>query len=42
MPNSDLKEIFRYIEREKLLETVWNGQIKEFIENYEKVKNKNY
>jgi hypothetical protein len=42
MPNSDLKEIFRYIDREELLETVWNGQIKEFIENYEKINNKNY
>jgi hypothetical protein len=33
--NDDLIEIFRDADRDKLLETVWNSKIKEFIEKYD-------
>lgn len=38
MPNSNFKEIFRAIDREKLVETLWNGKIKDFIEHYDEIK----
>lgn len=38
MPNSNFIEIFRAIDREKLVETLWNGKIKDFIEHYDEIK----
>ena len=37
MPNSNFKEIFRAIDK-KLVETLWDGKIKDFIEHYDEIK----